>query len=95
MSKKTIEQEPDNPTYLDTYAWILHLVGQDLEAKALFKHAMLYGGKESAVIVDHYAEVLYSLKEYDLAYIYWNQAKAMDDTLGITEKIQKRKQEQK
>lgn len=93
MSQKTVQQEPDNPTYLDTYAWILHLLGQDVEAKALFKHAMLYGGKESAVILDHYAEVLFALKEYDLAFIYWNQAKGLDATLGIDEKIKQRKGE--
>ena len=96
MSKKTIEAEPDNPTYLDTYAWILHLMGQDVEAKAIFKHAMLYGGKEQAAVLDHYAEVLYSLKEYDLAYIYWNQAKALDSTgeLKIEEKVRERKKNQ-
>ena len=76
MSKKTVEAEPDNATYLDTFAWILHLQGKDIEAKPLFKHAMLYGGKESPVILDHYAEVLFSLKEYDLARVYWNQAVA-------------------
>lgn len=75
MSKKTVEAEPDNATYLDTFAWILHLQGKDLEAKPFFKHAMLYGGKESAVMLDHYAEVLYSLGEYDLAKVYWSQAK--------------------
>ena len=96
MSKKTIEAEPDNPTYLDTYAWILHLLGQDVEAKAIFKHAMLYGGKEQPAVLDHYAEVLYALKEYDLAYIYWNQAKALDTTgeLKIEEKIRERKKNQ-
>ena len=91
MSQKTVQAEPDNPTYLDTYAWILHLEGMDLEAKAHFKHAMLYGGKEQAVILDHYAEVLYSLKEYDLAYIYWDQAKALDPNMGIDEKVSQRK----
>ena len=79
MSKKTITAEPDNPTYLDTFGWILHLQGKDLEAKAMFKHAMLYGGKESAVILDHYAEVLYALKEYDLAKVYWNLAISKND----------------
>ena len=79
MSKKTITAEPDNPTYLDTFGWILHLQGKDLEAKAMFKHAMLYGGKESAVILDHYAEVLYALKEYDLAKVYWNLAIGKND----------------
>ena len=76
MSKKTVEAEPDNATYLDTYGWILHLLGKDAEAKPVFKHAMHYGGKDSAVQLDHYAEVLYSLGEYDLAKVYWNQAKA-------------------
>ena len=76
MSKKTVDANPDNATYLDTYAWILHLLGKDQEAKPYFKHAMLYGGKDSAVIMDHYAEVLYSLGEYDLAKVYWSQAKA-------------------
>lgn len=74
MSKKTIEAEPDNSTYLDTFGWILFLQGKALEAKPFFKHAMLYGGKESPVIMDHYAEVLYALKEYDLAFVYWNMA---------------------
>lgn len=75
MSKITVEDEPDNATYLDTFAWILHLQGRDVEAKPFFKHAMLYGGKESAVMLDHYAEVLYRLQEYDLAKVYWNLAK--------------------
>ena len=79
MSKKTIEAEPDNATYLDTFGWILYLQGKALEAKPFFKHAMLYGGKESPVIMDHYAEVLYALKEYDLASVYWNMARQKND----------------
>ena len=96
MSRKTIEQEPDNATYIDTYAWILHLMGNDLDAKAHFKHAMLYGGTDSAEILNHYAEVLYSLKEYDLAYIYWNKAKAVDvdGKLKLDDKIRERKAQQ-
>ena len=75
MSKKTIEAEPDNPTYLDTFGWILHLQGKDLEAKQFFKHAMLYGGKDSAVILAHYAVVLEKLGETALAESYKRQAK--------------------
>jgi hypothetical protein len=52
---------------------------------------MIYGGKKSAVIIDHYADVLYTLKEYDLAFIYWDQAKALDNSLGIEEKIKLKK----
>ena len=91
MSLKTIESEPDNPTYLDTFAWILFLMDKPVEAKTHLKHAMMYGGKESAAILDHYAEVLYALKEFDLAFIYWDQADAKDPSLGIKEKSKERK----
>lgn len=95
MSRRTIEAEPDNPTYLDTFGWILFLMDKPLEAKAQFKHAMLYGGTESAAILDHYAEVLFKLGEHDLAFIYWNQAKQLDSTLGIDEKVKERKAQMK
>lgn len=93
MSKKTVEAEPDNSTYLDTFGWILYLQGKPLEAKPFFKHAMLYGGKESPVVMDHYAEVLYALKEYDLAFLYWNMAlqKNNGDIPGLEEKVRARK----
>lgn len=91
MSKITIEGEPNNPTYLDTFAWILHLMNKNIEAKAVFKHAMLYGGKESAAILDHYSHVLWELKEYDLAFLYWEQANKLDPTLGIEAKIQEKR----
>lgn len=32
MSRRTIEAEPENANSLDTYAWILHLLGRDSEA---------------------------------------------------------------
>ena len=97
MSRITVEKEPDNPTYLDTFAWILHLQGKDLEAKPFFKHAMLYGGKESAVILDHYAEVLFSLGEYDLAFVYWNQAKSRNngEIPDLDERVRVRKEQMK
>ena len=93
MSKKTVEAEPDNSTYLDTFGWILYLQGKALEAKPFFKHAMLYGGKESPVIMDHYAEVLYALEEYDLAMVYWNMALQKNDgeIPGLEEKVEARK----
>ena len=55
---------------------------------------MLYGGKDSAVIMDHYAEVLYALKEYDLAMVYWNLAlqKNNGDIPDLEKRIKERKQ---
>ena len=70
MSLKTVEKEPDNATYLDTYGWILHLQKKDEQAKPYFKHAMIYGGKESDVILEHYAAVLEALGDKETAKYY-------------------------
>ena len=67
MSRITVEKDPDNATYLDTYGWILYLQKKYQQAKPYFKHAMLYGGRDSAVILEHYAKVLDALGEQDLA----------------------------
>lgn len=70
MSRKTVEKEPDNATYLDTYGWLLYQLKRAKEAKPYFKHAMLYGGKDSAVVLEHYSKVLEALGEKDLASYY-------------------------
>ena len=70
MSARTIELEPDNATYRDTYGWILFLLGRPEEAKPHFKHAMLYGGKDSSVVLEHYSKVLEALGEKDLSIYY-------------------------
>ncbi|MBR4775950.1 MAG: tetratricopeptide repeat protein [Bacteroidales bacterium] len=77
MSKKTVEAEPDNATFLDTFGWILHLMGKDLEAKSIFKHAMLYGGKDSVEVLEHYVAVLEALGDHDTAAVYRNMAKKL------------------
>ena len=64
-----------------------------MEAKPFFKRAMLHGGKDSAVILDHYADVLYALKEYDMAFVYWNLAKQKNDgkISDLDERVEARK----
>ena len=96
MAARAVELAPDEGTYLDTYGWILHLQKKDAEAKPLFQRAMIHGGRESAVLLDHYAEVLFALKEYELARVYWQQAKTkntsgqvpdLDERIGQREKV--------
>ena len=74
MSRITIEEEPDNATYLDTYAWILYLRGKPAKAQPYLKHAMIYGGKDSAVVLMHYSIVLSALGNNELAAYYRNLA---------------------
>lgn len=55
MSARTIKKEPDNPTYLDTYAWILHLEGQDMLARFYMQQAWDKAeAKDDPELVEHY-----------------------------------------
>ena len=79
MSRRAVELEPDNASYLDTYGWLLFLRHKPKEAKPFFKHAMLYGGKDSAVVLEHYSKVLEALGEKDLATYYMNLSRQKSD----------------
>ena len=91
MSQVTIDKEPKNPTYLDTYAWILHKLGRSAEARNIFRQALAYGGKESAEILDHYGDVLNALNEPLMAIVYWQQAYDIEPRQDILEKIETNK----
>ena len=55
MSQKTIEQEPYNATYLDTYAWILWLQGQSSLARFYIQKAKdNMQEQETEEIEEHY-----------------------------------------
>lgn len=55
MSLATIKAEPNNATYLDTYAWILYLQGRYTEAKIYIDMAVknLDPKEDNHVVLDH------------------------------------------
>ncbi len=58
MSQRTIKSEPNNPTYLDTYAWILHLQGQTTLARFYMQQAWDNSPeKNDEELVQHYQEI--------------------------------------
>ncbi|MCW8898032.1 MAG: tetratricopeptide repeat protein [Flavobacteriales bacterium] len=69
------ELEPNQPNYLDTYAWILYKQGKYVQAKEWLEKAVSVGGDKSAVILEHLGDVLYQLNQPEEAMKYWNKAK--------------------
>jgi tetratricopeptide (TPR) repeat protein len=61
MSAKTVELEPKNSTYLDTYAWILYQEGNYSLAKFYIERAIDNLGKdvEPGIIMEHYGDILW------------------------------------
>lgn len=78
MSYRTVKAEPDNDTYLDTYAWILFEKGRYTEARIYIEQALRNGGEKSRVIMEHCGDIYYMLGEKDKALEYWKKADAME-----------------
>ena len=55
MSMKTLQADPESPIYLDTYAWILHLQGNDTLAKFYIRKAKENMGQyKDNELIKHY-----------------------------------------
>ncbi len=76
MSKLSNSLEPANSSYEDTYAWILYKNGNYADARTWLEKAMKNGGDKSAVILEHYGDVLFKLGEKEKALEYWKRAQA-------------------
>lgn len=63
MSYRTVKAEPDNETYLDTYAWILFEKGRYTEARIYIEQALRNKGDKSRTIVEHAGDIYYMLGE--------------------------------
>ena len=90
MAAQCIKLEPDNATYLDTYAWVFFVQGNYTLAKIYIENALLKDKKNSAELVDHYGDILYMSGEKDKALEQWKKAKEMGkDTDVLKQKIAK------
>lgn len=90
MAAQCIKLEPDNATYLDTYAWVFFVQGNYTLAKIYIENALSKDNTNSAELVDHYGDILYMSGEKDKALEQWKKAKEMGkDTDVLKQKIAK------
>lgn len=91
MSYKTIKAEPNNATYLDTYAWILFQQERYQEAKIYIDQTIKNDKAPSGVVIEHAGDIYFNAGEPEKALEYWKQASEN----GNNSAILKRKIEQK
>ena len=80
MSARTLEAEPLNATYLDTYAWILFKMKRYKESLQYMEKALRYLESDNPEIYEHYGDVLYICGEKEKAVENWHKAKRMNST---------------
>ena len=96
MSFKTVQAEPTNATYLDTYAWILFLQKRYDEARAYIDRALENDNDStngpSAVVIGHAGDIYCMCGDTDRAVELWQRAlKAGGDKAVLTRKIKTKK----
>ncbi len=74
MSLRTIKAEPENPTYLDTYAWILFRQGRYQEAKKYIDLTLENDSDSTAVMLEHAGDIYYMAGEQEKALVFWQKA---------------------
>lgn len=76
MSLQTVNAEPENSTYLDTYAWILFLEERYAEAKVYIDKTVEHLDEEynNATIYEHAGDIYYVLGNTSEAKAFWQKA---------------------
>ena len=80
MSAITIEKEPKNVTFLDTYAWILYKLERYKEAKKWMEKVFSYDKNPQGINYEHYGDILYKLGDTQKAVQNWKKANKLGGT---------------
>ena len=92
MSRRTVEAEPQNTTYLDTYAWVLCRMGQFTQARIYVDQLLRYVTETSdnASLFDHAGDIYYHTGDRQKALSFWKKALRLS-----TGKAERRRLQQK
>lgn len=89
MSAKTVEVEPSNAIYLDTYAWIFFMKEDLPSARFYIERAVAQDGGKNSEIFLHYGDILSAMGETDAALKAWRKALELgDDSIELKSKIE-------
>jgi tetratricopeptide (TPR) repeat protein len=91
MSATLVKNNPENPTFLDTHAWVLYVRQKYKEAKKYIEKA-ISTGRANATHFEHYGDILYQLGDVDGAVVQWEKARGMNaKSDALNKKIANRK----
>ncbi|MBB6613084.1 tetratricopeptide repeat protein [Pontibacter sp. Tf4] len=84
MAGRLVQKYPNNPTYLDTYAWVLYKAGDYKNALKYLEQAIALS--DDATIVEHYGDVLFKLGKKEEAIAQWQRAKLKGEASAFIDK---------
>jgi predicted negative regulator of RcsB-dependent stress response len=85
MASLLIKNNPENATFLDTYAWVLYVRGKFKDARKAIERA-IETGKATATHFEHYGDILFQLGDVNGAVQQWEKARGMNANSEILNK---------
>lgn len=90
MSERVIKSETDNPTFLDTYGWVLYKRGKLRQAQKVMESIIGKDGEHDSVMYEHLGYIFKKKRDCKNAVINWNIALKLDSTkIELREEIRK------
>jgi len=90
LSNLVIKNNPNNSTYLDTYAWVLFKKKDFQLAKFYMESALSNSTEANPVLVEHYGDILFFLNEKGKAVQEWEKSLKMGNKSKVLpDKIKK------
>ncbi len=86
LSERLVLKHPNDPTFLDTHAWVLYVKKDYKKARQFLEKAVQAPQGVSGTVVEHYGDVLAQLGEREKALEQWKKAKAMGETSDLLDK---------
>ena len=74
MSYRTIKAEPNNATFLDTYAWILFEEERYEEARIYIDQTLMNDSLPSGIVLEHAGDIYAKVNDIEKAMQYWQKA---------------------
>jgi len=88
-SYKTVKNNPENSTFLDTYAWVLYKLEAYDEAEQYILNALDKGGDNDPEVNEHAGDIQLALESYEIAQSYYIKAIILGgDKSKLEEKIE-------
>jgi tetratricopeptide (TPR) repeat protein len=80
MAEKVMETEGTNPTYMDTYAWVLYKMKKYREAHRVMNAVFEAGGERDPELLEHMGYIKKALGDCDDAIGYWKESLEKDSS---------------
>jgi tetratricopeptide (TPR) repeat protein len=91
MSAKCVQVQPDNATYIDTYAWVFFRKGNYSLARFYIESALSKSKDVNGEIIEHYGDILFMIGNTDKALEEWTKALELKEANGDNVLILKKK----